>query len=126
MSNTGESKLRERIFNIITEMMNKNNKEVSDYSMFDIAGQLNLPDDLDYKPSLKDIGDIKDEFGDFNYQPMGDEEKQQLFSRINNAKLRKPEDEEELRNIQASLDSEEKVAGGVNGKRMRKMGFDIN
>jgi hypothetical protein len=121
-----EGKLRVKIRQIINEILEDNNRETSDYSMFDVVGQLNLPDDLDYSPSLEDIKSVKDEWGDFQYEPMGGDEKLNLFKSLNQAKLRKQDDEDELKNIQHNLDRENSVTGGIKKKKMNKMGFNIN
>ena len=105
------------------------NREVTDPSMFDITGQFNTESDLDYKPGLKDIKYMQDEFGD-NYinKPMSDEERAGIAHNIKRAKMRLPSDEEELGKIQNDLDVEKnQYPGGYKGKKFKNnTGSSIN
>ena len=126
-----EKELRETIFNMIMENisvdLNEEGKESEDESMLDIAGQFNIPKDLEFTPSLDDIKAIKDIWGNFEHKPMSDEEKSQLSDRIQKAKLRLKDDEQELEKIAVSLDKQNaRSIGGAQGRRMNDIGSSMN
>jgi len=130
-----EKDLRFKIRGIISELFLKSDKkntlkeyqEEEENGLLDLAGQFDLPGDIDYTPTDKDKKDIEDIWGTYENKPMGDEEKKQISDRIKRAKLRLPNDEKELDDIQASLDAEKiKTPGGIAGKKMKQMGISIN
>ena len=103
------------------------NKETEEPSMFDLTGQFNTDKDLEYKPGLKDLKDMNDEFGGYIDTPISDEEKSGIGNNIRKAKMRSSDDEKELDRIQKSLDAENgKYPGGYKGKKINKIGSSIN